>query len=203
MKGKRAVIKKYSNRRLYDSSAKSYVNLDEVAQMIRSGTDIQVIDATNGADLTQGTLAQIILEGRGASKLLPVPLLQRLIRLRDEDLAEFFGRYMSWALEVFLQVDRGAHALATYNPLVNVPLDAARALAKLFGGPSGWSQQPSPAQPAKPPSEAPSPEPLSSEPTVDDVAELRREVEALKEALGRFEEVEKTELAATEADRSD
>ncbi len=178
MKGKRVVIKKYSNRRLYDSSAKSYVNLDEVAQMVRSGADVQVIDATNGADLTQGTLAQIILEGRGAAKLLPVPLLVRLIRLRDEDLTEFFGRYMSWALEVFLQVERGAHALAAYNPLINVPRDAARALSRLFGGPSNW-YTPSAPSPDDEPGEAASTTP----PPHDEVAELRRELEAIKEAM--------------------
>jgi len=192
MKSKRIIIKKYSNRRLYDSSAKSYVNLDDVAQMVRSGKDVHVVDATSGADLTQGTLAQIILEGRGAAKLLPVPLLQRLIRLRDEDLAEFFGRYMSWALEVFLQVDRGAQALAAYNPLVNVPLEAARALARLFGGPSAWAAQGSGTSKTDASAEQASAEEPSPEPTRRELAKLRREIDELRKILRRPKEVDKS-----------
>ena len=114
------VIKKYGNRRLYDSSTSAYVTLEELAAKLRAGAEVKVIDAKSGRDLTQQTLAQIILEGRGAARLLPTPLLIRLIRLGDDALAEFFGTYVSWALGVYLQVRRGAAAVAGLNPLANL-----------------------------------------------------------------------------------
>ncbi len=94
------LIKKNSNRRLYDPTSKGYVNLDQVAAHIREGRDVKVVDAKSGEDLTQSTLAQIILESRGAAKLLPEQLLVRLVRLGDDALSEFFGQYMSWSLEM-------------------------------------------------------------------------------------------------------
>jgi polyhydroxyalkanoate synthesis repressor PhaR len=105
------LIKKYGNRRLYDTEASRYITLEELARQIRDGIDVQVIDAKTGHDLTQSTLAQIILEGRGAAKLLPVPLLAQLIRMRDDALADFFGRYVTWALEVYLRLRSGGRLL--------------------------------------------------------------------------------------------
>ncbi len=96
------VLKKYANRRLYDTSTSKYVTLDEVTERIRAGEDILVVDAATGADLTQATLTQLILENRGAAKLLPVPLLTQLVRLGDDGLAEFFSRWVQWALESYL-----------------------------------------------------------------------------------------------------
>ena len=67
------LLKKYENRRLYDTEESRYVTLEEIAERIRLGSDPHIVDAKSGADLTQATLAQIIIEGRGASRLLPVP----------------------------------------------------------------------------------------------------------------------------------
>lgn len=75
------VIKKYSNRRLYDTSSSTYVNLDNLADIIRGGELVQIIDARSGADLTRAILMQVILEAQGALDLLPVGLLHRMIRL--------------------------------------------------------------------------------------------------------------------------
>ena len=111
------VIRKYSNRRLYDTDESRYVTLEEVAERIRAGRDLRIVDVPSGDDLTQATLAQIILDSRGAARLLPVPLLYELIRMGDDGLAEFFGRYMTWALQVYQRVQQGARAMAPYNPL--------------------------------------------------------------------------------------
>lgn len=111
------IIKKYSNRRLYDTDQSRYITLDELAERIRDGVYVKVVDAKSGRDLTQGTLAQIILESRGAAKLLPVSLLVRLIRLGDDALAEFMGPYLSWSLEVFLRFQQGARAVTKYTTL--------------------------------------------------------------------------------------
>ncbi len=132
------IVKKYSNRRLYDTEGSRYVTLEELAEKIRLGADVKVLDAKSNEDLTQATLTQVILESRGAARLLPVPLLVQLVRMGDDALAEFMGRYLSSALDLYLQAKQGAQAIAPYNPLVNVPFAATNALARLFlGGFSG------------------------------------------------------------------
>ena len=157
------LVKKYGNRRLYDTEESRYVRLDEIAERIRGGADVQVVDARSGADLTAPTLAQIIFEDRNAARLLPVPLLVQLIRMGDEPLADFLGRYVSWALEMYLQARSGLGGLGSlYNPF-----SALRPF------------------PAPPPQERPrAPEPAVP-PGRDEVAELRREVAALRRGLKR------------------
>lgn len=169
------VVKKYGNRRLYDTAQSKYVTLEELTDTIRKGADVQVLDAKSGQDLTQSTLTQIIVESRGAAKLLPVPLLLQLIRMREDALAEFMGRWLSWALAVYTQARRGASSIAAYNPLAMAPFAATNALARLLNGPAAWSDH-EPPPPPPPPEAAP-------EPQSDDVAQLRRELEDLKRSL--------------------
>jgi polyhydroxyalkanoate synthesis repressor PhaR len=171
-------VKKYGNRRLYDTADSRYVTLEELAEKIRKGADAKVIDAKSGQDLTQVTLTQIIIESRGAAKLLPVPFLLQLIRMREDALAEFMGRWMSWALAVYTQARQGARAVAQYNPLAMAPFAATNALARLLNGPAAWTE------PEAPPPPPPEPE-VPSEPANDAVAELRRELEELKKSLGK------------------
>ena len=128
------VVKRYSNRRLYDTVESRYVTLDEVAERIKKGEDTRFVDAPTGHDITQSFLAQIILEGRGAAKLLPVPLLYRMVRMGDDALAEFFGRYVTWALDVYLKMKQGARTMATVNPFAAAPLAATDALMRWLGG---------------------------------------------------------------------
>lgn len=164
------VVKKYPNRRLYDTAESRYITLEDLAQRIKAGSDVLVQDATSGADLTQAILTQIILESRGGARLLPIPLLLRLIRLGDEALAEFFGRYVSWALELYVQARQGARALVPMNPLVQAPFAATDALARLVLGAAHWAKPkaaaPTPVAAAAPSdgSEMPIPEAPPSEP---------------------------------------
>ena len=118
------VVKKYSNRRLYDTAESRYVTLEELAESIRRGADARVVDAQTGDDLTQATLAQIIIGGRGAAQFLSVPILTQLIRMNDDALAEFFGRWVSAALELYQQARQGVAAIAPYNPLAAMPFAA-------------------------------------------------------------------------------
>ncbi|HEY6459199.1 MAG TPA: polyhydroxyalkanoate synthesis regulator DNA-binding domain-containing protein [Polyangiaceae bacterium] len=172
------VVKKYGNRRLYDTAQSTYVTLEELTATIRKGSDVQVLDAKSGQDLTQATLTQIIVESRGAAKLLPVPLLLQLIRMKEDALAEFMGRWMSWALAVYTQARRGASNLSAYNPLAMAPFAATNALARLLNGPAAWSDH-EPPPPPSPPSEP------AAAASSDDVAQLRRELEDLKKSLGK------------------
>ncbi len=182
------VIKKYSNRRLYDTGESRYVTLDELAEKIRVGFDVRVVDAKTNADLTQPTLAQIILESRRAARLLPAPLLLQLIRMDDDTLAEFFGNWLSWALEVYRFGRQGAQALAPINPFATLPFTATNAIARMFTqGAAQWGQQPPPPPPMAPMEETPPPpdeeEPQAEDKRGDDIAELRAELAALKDAL--------------------
>ncbi len=128
------LIKKYGNRRLYDTGDSRYVTLDELAAKIRSGADLRVVDAQTGEDLTQTTLTQIVLETGNAAKFLPVQLLTQMIRLSDDALAEFFSRYVTGALDLYLQAKRGVQTLAGYNPLTQIPMAAGDALARMWMG---------------------------------------------------------------------
>jgi len=177
-------IKKYGNRRLYDTDQSRYITLDELEARIREGTDVRVVDAKSGADLTQATLTQIIIEGRGAGKMLPVPLLTRLIRLGDEALAEFIGRWISGALEVYLEARQGAQTLSAYNPFAMMPFDVSGSLARMFMQRGGGFGAP-PQQPGPPPAPPAEPRAARAERADrSDVEDLRRELEELKAALG-------------------
>jgi polyhydroxyalkanoate synthesis repressor PhaR len=169
------VVKKYANRRLYDTGESRYVTMDELADKIRRGIDVRIVDAASGDDLTQVTLTQIILESRGAARMLPVPLLMQLIRLGDDALAEFLGRYVSAAMDLYLQAKQGAQQVAAWNPLATMPFSATSALARLLGG-VFWPGEP--AAPPPPPAGAQGGQPAASE-----VADLRRELDELKAAL--------------------
>ena len=99
MKPAPVIIRKYGNRRLYDSSNSKYVNLDDIARLIREGQDVKVVDAKTGQDLTRVTLTQIITEDAKEKPTgLPLELLRQLIVASDEVRQEFVMWYFSWVL---------------------------------------------------------------------------------------------------------
>ncbi len=96
------VVKKYGNRRLYDTSSSTYVNLEDLAKMVRNGTDVQVIDASTGEDLTRVTLTQIIVEdAKGQTSGLPLELLKQLIVASDHVGKEFIMWYLRSAFDAY------------------------------------------------------------------------------------------------------
>ncbi len=167
------LVKKYGNRRLYDTAQSRYITLEDLAEIIRTGAgdDVRVVSAKTGEDLTTATLAQIIVEGRGAARLLPVPLLIELIRMGDNALAEFLGQYVTWALDVYVQAKKGMHAMVPLAPF----LAPATGLSRLFGLP------PAPKPDAVP--EPPAPAAVASKTAGDELEALRREVEELKNSI--------------------
>jgi polyhydroxyalkanoate synthesis repressor PhaR len=184
------IVKKYSNRRLYDTEGSRYITLEELAEKIRLGADVKVLDAKSNEDLTQVTLTQVILESRGAARLLPVPLLLQLIRMGDDALAEFFGRFLSGSLDLYFQAKQGAQAISPYNPFANVPFAATNALARLFlggfgGGLGGGGLGDATPPPPSPPPPAPQPEAPAGGAASADVAALRRELDEIKRSLKR------------------
>jgi polyhydroxyalkanoate synthesis repressor PhaR len=198
------LVKKYGNRRLYDTSLSRYVTLEELADRIRGGVDVRVVDASSGEDLTQPTLAQIILESRGGARLLPVPLLVQLIRMDDASLAEFLQGYVALALDAYGQLRRGLRAAAQYSapalgPFAGLPFAATDAFARLMlaglspavgmgamgapppvaGGPVGGAGSAAP-----PPWESAATPRAPADPS-EELSAMRRELEELKGAIRR------------------
>ena len=97
---KSVVVKKYGNRRLYDSTHSRYVNLDELAQMVRDGVEVSVVDAKTGEDLTRLVLTQIILDdARRKRGDLPLDFLRQMIAAEGKLLSEFFRWYGDTVLQ--------------------------------------------------------------------------------------------------------
>ena len=98
----KVVIKKYANRRLYDTSTSRYINLEDIAALVRNGKEVQVVDAAGGEDLTRVTLTQIIVEdARGQPAGLPLELLRQLIVASDRVGQEFIMWYLNSAFDAY------------------------------------------------------------------------------------------------------
>jgi len=96
------LIKKYPNRRLYDTESSHYVTLSDVKDLVMSGWDIRVIDATNNADITRSILLQIILdEETSGSPLFSAKMLSQLIRFYGGTVQGVFVRYLEETLDLF------------------------------------------------------------------------------------------------------
>lgn len=102
---KPTVIKKYANRRLYDTGRSSYVTLDDLCIMVKEGRDFVVYDAKSGEDLTRAVLTQIIVEqeGKEGQNLLPIPFLRQLIGFYGDNVQNLVPNYLEQALESFSQ----------------------------------------------------------------------------------------------------
>src|SRR5246127_1181436 len=105
MKPSVIVIKKYGNRRLYDTASSRYVNLDDLAEHIRGGREVQGVDAKSGQDLTRGILTQITTEdAKDKPTGLPLELLRQLIVASDQVRQEFLMWYLKSAFDAYQKV---------------------------------------------------------------------------------------------------
>jgi len=96
------IIKKYANRRLYNTSTSSYITLDHLAQMVKDNVEFQVIDAKTGADLTHAILTQIIMEEESAGEqMLPTNFLRQLISMYGNSMQAFLPGYLEASMEHF------------------------------------------------------------------------------------------------------
>jgi polyhydroxyalkanoate synthesis repressor PhaR len=124
------VIKKYGNRRLYDSSNSQYVNLDDIAGFIRAGRDVQVVDAKTGQDLTRVIFTQIITEDAKEKPTgLPIELLRQLIVASDEVRQEFIMWYLKSALDTYQKVQDAVQSrLGEVQSAILSPVDMMKQL---------------------------------------------------------------------------
>jgi polyhydroxyalkanoate synthesis repressor PhaR len=102
--GRPVVVKKYANRRLYNTAASSYVTLDDLARMIKSGGDFVAYDAKTGEDITRSVLTQIIVEQeQKGQNLLPISFLRQLISLYGDSMQFLVPGYLEQAMLAFAQ----------------------------------------------------------------------------------------------------
>jgi polyhydroxyalkanoate synthesis repressor PhaR len=101
--GGKVTIKKYANRRLYDTESSAYITLDRLAEMVREGREFEVVDAKTGEDITRQVLTQIIVdeEARGGATMLPVNFLKQIIGLYGNSMQGVVPQYLEAAMDAF------------------------------------------------------------------------------------------------------
>ena len=136
----RVVVRKYGNRRLYNTATSRYINLEELADLVRNGNDVQVLDAKTGEDLTRVTLTQIIVEdAKGQGSGLPLELLRQLIVASNDVAREGFMWFKPalHALEGAVESSLRRAGSSAFSPLqmmqklVGTPAAEASAAAEL------------------------------------------------------------------------
>lgn len=134
------LIKKYGNRRLYDTAGSRYVNLDDLAAMVRAGKEVRVVDAKTGHDLTRVTLTQIITEdAKDRPTGLPLELLRQLIVASDEVRQEFLMWYLKSAFDTYEKLqDAVQNRLSEVQSAILSPVDLMK---RFLGATSSLPQQ--------------------------------------------------------------
>ena len=98
------IIKKYANRRLYNTETSSYITLDHLAEMTREGRDFQVFDARTGEDITRSVLTQIVMEGEaGGQTMLPTSFLRQIIALYGDSMQSMVPHYLEASMAAFAE----------------------------------------------------------------------------------------------------
>lgn len=176
------VVKKYANRRLYNTESSSYITLDNLAEMVRAGRDFVVYDARTGEDITRGVLTQIIVEEENKGRaLLPTTFLRQLIGFYGDSLGNMVPRYLEQTMSAMArQQEQMRDAMqSTIGTLLppgleemrrqNVAMmERAMSLFTPFYRPSDGPESAAPSTPSAP---------------VDEVTALREEVTKLKAEL--------------------
>jgi polyhydroxyalkanoate synthesis repressor PhaR len=170
----KVVIKKYANRRLYDTESSSYITLDRLAEMVREGREFEVVDAKTGEDITRQVLTQIIVEeeARG-STMLPVNFLKQLIGLYGNSMQGMVPQYLEAAMDAF-QRNQSAMRDAFGG---KVFADLAKRNMEMFEGASRAFSSSA----AKPSSKAEKQQPSEAE-----IEQLRAELAALRDKVDRL-----------------
>lgn len=127
------VLKKYSNRRLYDTRKSRYVTLEDVSQMIRSGEQVQILDAATGEDVTAFILTQIVLEvAKRRNSLLPVSVLHLIIRFGDNVLSEYFEKYFQKTIQNYMATKNAFDQ--QFGQWLDMGLDMSRRMPEMMSG---------------------------------------------------------------------
>ncbi|MDG2519934.1 polyhydroxyalkanoate synthesis repressor PhaR [Caulobacter segnis] len=198
--GERVVIKKYANRRLYNTASSSYVTLEHLAEMVKEGVDFVVYDAKTNEDITRPVLTQIIFEEESKGQtLLPIQFLRQLIGFYGNSMQAFLPSYLELSLESFAkQQERmrsqfetltpGAFAAkgfaaGAYDEQIRQNLALFDRAMKMFSPfaftrPGEEDAAPRAAEPA-----APAPQPAASD---DSLADLKRQLDAMQQQIEKL-----------------
>lgn len=172
----KVTIKKYANRRLYDTESSTYVTLDRLAQMIREGRDFVVVDAKTGDDITHQALTQIIVEeeARGGATMLPASFLRQLIALYDNSMQTMVPGYLDAAMQSFSKNQaafKDAFGSNLFSDIAKRQMALFEQSAKVLTG----AAAPRAASPAPPASD-----------DKDEVAALKAELDALRTKVDKL-----------------
>jgi polyhydroxyalkanoate synthesis repressor PhaR len=167
----KVTIKKYANRRLYDTESSSYITLDRLAAMIREGRDFEVVDAKTGEDITHQVLTQIIVdeESRG-STLLPVNFLRQIIGLYGGQMQSAVPQYLEAAMDAFQKNQQAVAGAFGQNMFADL---AKRNMAMFEEAANAMTGKKS--QPAAP-----------SDGSADELAKLKAELAALQAKVDKL-----------------
>ncbi len=135
------VIKKYANRRLYNTAKSSYVTLEDLSEMVRAGEDFQVFDAKTGEEITRSVLTQIIFEQESKGhNMLPANFLRQLIRLYGDALQSVVPGYLDASMEAFSrnqerlrEAFKANPAMAHFETLARSNIEWAERAMRMFG----------------------------------------------------------------------
>jgi len=143
MKNPEVIIRKYSDRRLYDTGASRYVKLEDIARMVRDGINVRVVDGRSGKDLTHLIFTQIIVENAREREIaLPMQLLTQLVRASDKATHDFLTWYLNNTLDLYQKAQETVHTrLSSAKSAVASPLEFVR---NLLAGHSLRAQAPAP-----------------------------------------------------------
>lgn len=178
-------IKKYANRRLYNTVTSSYVTLDTLAQMVKEGEEFLVFDAKSGEDITRSVLTQIIFEEEAKGEnLLPINFLRQLIGFYGKGTQSFVPSYLEMSLETFAKQQEeigrafgGEAAVSAMKTMTEKNATIFQDAMKLFK-PFGAGPIPFGVAPADP---KPEPQPTAAAP--DELQELREQMEQMRKML--------------------
>lgn len=140
-------IKKYANRRLYNTESSTYITLEHLAEMVRQKREFKVVDARTGDDITHGVLTQIIMEeeARGAT-LLPINFLRQLIGMYGNSMGAMVPQYLEASLDAF-QRNQAQFKDAMTGALAGSPFaEMARRNMEMFLAAAGGRKPPEPAE---------------------------------------------------------
>lgn len=178
-------IKKYANRRLYNTATSSYVTLDTLAQMVKDGEEFSVFDAKSGDDITRSVLTQIIFEEEAKGEnLLPINFLRQLIGFYGNGMQSFVPGYLEMSLESFSKQQEEIGRAFGGEAAVKAMQDMTQKNAEIFQNamkmfkPFGAGAMPF-ANPVEP---APEPAPKTKAPD-DELQQLRAQMEEMQKAL--------------------
>ncbi len=181
-------IKKYANRRLYNTGTSTYVTLEDLAAMVKEGEDFLVFDAKTGEDITRSVLAQIIFEqeNKAGQNLLPTTFLRQLIRFYGDSMQMVVPRYLEQSLEMltreqekFRKQMTSAFGTGAFGPLE----EQVRRNMELFERTFSMFKPFVPTRPDAAPTGAPTKTETSSSDNIDD---LRRQMKEMQERLDRM-----------------